>query len=199
MAAPTSSPARDKRAADRSTAYQSVVERMRATVPGKGAFLVALTDDYPNRSYPPPSNDMKDLLLQPGVAQVIDEQWLNSPLVIRDFQAGIIHLSYADNLPQQSQMDPDPETLEGLPQTMKLMVRTIVESSLTREYKDMLLLASHIKPNGLPKKDSRVTKRWLKGEYAIFLRAIATFEQVKRARPEVLSLIAEQLDRIESM
>jgi len=192
-------PERTKRKAARSATRQTVAEHMRLQIPGEGVFLVASTQAYPHRSYPPPSSDMNDLFLSPGAPVTIDQSWLASPLLIRDFQAGIIKLEFLDRLPRADQMDPDPETVEGLPQTMKLMVRTIVESPLNKQYKDILSLGDQMQRTGLPAKHSRVTKAYLQGEYAVFLRAVAAFEATKGARPEVLELIRAQLERIETL
>lgn len=191
--------AQTKRKAAQATARQSISDVMRQDIPGAGVFLVASIAQYPNMSVPPPGPDVKDLYLEPGRPVVLDEIWLTSPLLIRDFQAGKIQLQYMSRLPAAEQMDPDPETVDGLPQQMKLMVRTIVESPFTKQYRDLLSLADLIKRTGLPVKNAKVTKPYLKGDYAVFLRAVLQFESEKRARPEVIGLVTTQLDRIEAM
>lgn len=197
MAAPNT--ARAKRKAEGSATRKTVAEHMREQIPGDGVFLVAAIRDYPNRSYPPPSTDMADLWLTPGRPVTIDTGWLASPLLIRDWQAEIVTLEFLDQLPRVVQLDPDPATLDGLPQTMKLMVRTIGDSEFIQQYKDLLLLARHIAETGMPIKNSRITKSYLQGEYAVFLRAVLAFEKIRRARPEVISLVTAQLERIEAM
>ncbi len=197
MAAPSAN--RIARKNKSSAARQTVAEHMRELIPGEGVFLVVSISDYPNRSYPPPSSDMADLYLAPGLPKTIDESWLSSPLLIRDFQSGVVKLEFLDRLPQATQMDPDPATVDSLPQQMKLMVRTIVESPLTKQYQDILTLAKHILETGLPAKNSRVTKSYLQGEYAVFLRAVLKFEKSKRNRPEVVNLVTQQLERIETL
>lgn len=201
ITATVASPARASRKAKRVDARLTVIETMRQSIPGhqSGVFLVASVAGYPTMSVPAPNPDLKDLWLEPGRPIMIDEGWLTSPLLIRDFQAGKIKLEYQNSLPAAEQMDPDNETVDGLPQQMKLMVRTIVESPLTKQYHDILCLADLIKRTGLPVRNSKVTKPYLKGEYAIFLRAVLEFEMVKRNRPEVVDLVTVQLERIEAM
>ncbi len=183
----------------RAAARETVVDHMRAGIPGQGVFLVASIDDYPNRSYPPPNGDLADLYLVPGRGTVIDEGWLASPLLMRDFQAGQIKLEFSDKLPAASRAEPDPETVEGLPQTMKLLVRTIAESPFTPQYRQILSLGDQVLRTGIPKKNSKVTKGYLKGEYTVFLRAVQIFESERGARPDVLALIAAQLTKIEAL
>lgn len=198
MAAPSITSTKRPARRAKTAARQTLIERVRQGIPGEGMFLVGSIDKYPKRSYPAPEGMDHDLSLEPGRPVVLDQGWLASPLLIRDFQAMVVKLEYVDDLPIPEQLDPDPETLEGLPPTMKALVRTIGEMPFTQPYRDNLRLAEHIGRTGIPVKNSRVTKTYLRGEYAVFLRAVQAFETRRQARPEVLDLLAEQLARIES-
>lgn len=196
---PTRKPTR-KAAGPALSQAQRQIEMIRTTIPGEGVYLVAEVKDYPNRAYPAVHPDFPGLALVPGRPVPLDEIWLTSPYLIRDFQAGHVKIEQTNVLPGGTEAVIDEALANGLDQNQRQFVIEVARLPFTRQFKDAVCLADTLPANGIPRDDTRrVTKHYLKSTHLILLNALLDLERRAQKREDVLLLVEQQIRKIEAL
>lgn len=167
-------------------------------VPGTG-FLIAENKQKTNLVFPPPNQDVRDLILTPAEEIPIEEDWLKSPLFMGKVQAGDVTLRRDETLPQRGAHQIAKEYEDLLPPTDKQFVYTICRYDITEGVRANIHLADRLDRAGRPQQGTRVTKAFLQGRHIHILKAALELEGRYQDRSAVKKELRQEIKKIEAL
>ena len=145
--------------------------------------------------------DVEDLVIPPNFKVVADAAWKRVPHFVRDVQAGTLHTEYSTSVPVNKALTVSPEwegTLNfNQVEFAKLVCTT--DTPLPPQIMENIQLHKLMGPGGIPRQNTRVTKRYLQENHRPMLLATIEMEGRHRNRPEVLKILDEAVKSIDSL
>jgi hypothetical protein len=145
--------------------------------------------------------DVEDLIIPPNFKVVVDEAWKKVPHFVREVQAGTLHTEYSVMVPVNKSLTISPEW-EGVLNFNQIEFAKLVctsEFPFSPQIMENIQLYKLMGPGGVPRANTRVTKRYLQEGHRPMLLATVEMEGRHRNRPEVLKLLDEAVKAIDSL
>jgi len=173
---------------------------MDATLP-EVKFLVAYNPGPETRHYRSPRpGEVPDLALLPWKYIPVDRSYLEqNPYFRRDVQAGAFKVEERDLLPPNPSQPIADRWYTQLDDNQRQMVISVCTEDFTEQIQKIVSISDLLDSNGLPRKDSRITPKYLKEKHLPFLQGSLDLEMRWRNRKDVKAALKKAIQRIEKL
>jgi hypothetical protein len=173
----------------------------KAKEPGQKLFLLVWHDRPNTVIVGSQLKDVPDLVIPPGHKVVADNVWEGVAHFVRDVAEGLLHTEKSTVVPRNVELKVPAEYDSVLQPNQRELAKMIctTDSPLPQQVMENIQLHKLMGPGGVPKQGVKVTRKYLVENHRPFLQATVEMETSHRNRSEILSVLNDAIQKIDSL